>query len=408
MFLTSSNKSGNHASICHGQDIMIIAGEASGDMHGANLVRAMRSLNPQLRFSGIGGQALREAGVKVTIDNRELAVVGISEVASKLGVLYGAIKRIRQDLKTIRPSLLILIDFPDFNLIVARSAKKLAIPVMYYISPQVWAWRRGRGRKIKKLVDHMVVVFPFEAAFYEKLGVPVTFAGHPLLDCNIQEPFGSSRSKKGEKQKAVGHEGLVIGLLPGSRNQEVARLLPGMVEAADIISGQFPAARFVLPVASSVDAALVQSILKSPKTKIITVPQSEVHNVFAQASLVIIASGTATLEAAIAGTPMIVVYKVSALSYLLARWLVHVEHICLANLIASKRIVPELIQDDATPEKMAKEAISMLQDKAVLERITHDLGKVSECLGAPGASRRAAEVALRLASATKAPRLENA
>jgi len=369
---------------------MIIAGEASGDIHGAHLVKAIRALNRELDFFGIGGDALRQAGVSIRVDNSQIAVVGISEVFLKLKVLLNALRVAKQELRRIRPALLIIIDFPDFNLHVASVAKKLGIPVMYYISPQVWAWRTGRVRKIKKVVDHMVVIFPFEVAFYKKWHVPVTFVGHPLVD-NVTPR--RSREKGGNLKG----ENLLVGLLPGSRNDEIKRLLPTMVQAADILSEQLPGIRFVVPVASSVDRTLVETIVQRGAQRLLILTNS-LRDVLDRATLVISASGTVTLEAAIAGTPMIIVYKLSPLSYWLGERLIRVKHIGLANLIAGKSIVPELIQYKASAERIANQALQMLRDEKGLADIRHQLLQVAQSLGTPGASKRAAEVAISLLS----------
>jgi lipid-A-disaccharide synthase len=241
---------------------MIIAGEASGDLHGAHLVEAMRRLDPDVDFLGIGGDALRRAGVEVRVDNSDIAVVGGAEVFSKLRPILRALWHAKQDLKKIRPALLILIDFPDFNLRVAAAAKKLGIPVMYYISPQIWAWRAGRVKKIKKLVDHMVVIFPFEVDFYKEWGVPVTFVGHPLLDST--PPAGTGKISNDLKGN-----GILVGLLAGSRPQEVTRMLPTMVEVAEILSQQLEGVRFAIPVASSVGRDIVEGIVEGTKAEIL-------------------------------------------------------------------------------------------------------------------------------------------
>jgi lipid-A-disaccharide synthase len=367
---------------------MIVAGEASGDLHGAHLVTAMRAEKPDLDFFGIGGNALREAGVDVRVDNAEIAVVGFSEVFSKINLLLSALRRAKRDLKEIRPSLLILIDFPDFNLQVATAAKKLGIPVMYYISPQVWAWRRNRVKKIKKLVDHMVVIFPFEVGFYEKRNVPVTFVGHPLLDSmKVGETV-----KKGED---LSGDGILVGLLPGSRNEEITRLLPAMVRAAELLSEQIEGIRFAIPVASSVPRHVIEEMVQGRRASF-SVLSNRLNDVLNEATLVISASGTVTLEAAIAGTPMIIIYKMSPLSYWLARLLVRVPHIGLANLVAEKSIVPELIQHEATAEEIANHALRMIRNEKALEQIRFELNRVKRKLGLPGASKRAAEVALQL------------
>ncbi len=369
--------------------IMIIAGEASGDIHGAHLVRAMRALDPHLDFFGVGGNALRQAGVHLMVDNSQIAVVGISEAFLKFKIILSALRIVKKGLNRLRPALLILIDFPDFNLHVATVAKKLGIPVMYYISPQVWAWRTGRVKKIKNVVDHMVVIFPFEVDFYKKSNVPVTFVGHPLLDSVTSE---TSRGKK----KNLKGDSLLIGLLPGSRNGEITRHLPTMVQAADILSEQLPGIRFAIPVASTVDTTLVEAIVEGGTSSRPLILRDGLRDVLDEAALVITASGTVTLEAAIAGTPMIIVYKVSPLSYWLGKRLIRVKHIGMANLVADGPIVPELIQHEASAENIASRALLMLRDEKGLAEIRRQLRHVALSLGAPGASKRTAEVAIRL------------
>lgn len=369
---------------------MIIAGEASGDIHGAHLVRAMRAFDPELDFFGIGGNALRQAGVRIRVDNSQMAVVGVSEALLKLKILLRALRVAKEDLKKIRPALLIVIDFPDFNLRVATVARKLGIPVMYYISPQIWAWRTGRVKKIKKVVDHMVVIFPFEVDFYKKWHVPVTFVGHPLLDSMASSTYR-------DKRENLRRNGLLIGLLPGSRNEEIIRLLPTMVRVAEILSEQIPGVRFAIPVASSVDKALVETFVEGGAARFLIL-FDRLQDVLDEAALVITASGTVTLEAAIAGTPMIIVYKVSPLSYWLGKRLIRVKHIGLANLVAGRAIVTELIQHEASVEKIARQALQMLKDEKGLAEVRHQLLHVAQSLGAPGASQRAAKVAIRLLS----------
>ena len=368
--------------------IMIIAGEASGDLHGAHLVRAMRALDPHLDFFGVGGNALRQAGVHLMVDNSQIAVVGISEAFLKFKIILSALRIVKKGLNRLRPALLILIDFPDFNLHVAAVAKKLGIPVLYYISPQVWAWRTGRVKKIKNVVDHMVVIFPFEVDFYKKSNVPVTFVGHPLLD-------SMKYRTSGEKKKNLTGDSLMIGLLPGSRNGEVARLLPTMVQAADILSEQLPGIRFAIPVASTVDTTLVEAIVEGGTARPLIL-RDGLREVLDEAALVITASGTVTLEAAIAGTPMIIVYKVSPLSYWLGKRLISVKHIGMANLVAERPIVPELIQHEASAENIAGRVLQMLRDEKGLAEIRCQLRRVGQSLGTSGASKRAAEVAIRL------------
>ncbi len=370
--------------------IMIIAGEASGDSHGARLVKAMLELNQDLSFFGIGGNALRKVGVQIRIDNSRIAVVGLSEALVKLGSLLKALKIAKKELRRCRPDLLIVIDFPDFNLHVAKTARKLGIPVFYYISPQIWAWRTGRVKKIRRLVDHMVVIFPFEVDFYRKSRVPVTFVGHPLLDSISSEEILGETNDLDTKD-------IVIGLLPGSRNEEVIRLLPVMVEVADIITEQIPGLRFAIPLALSVDKTAVESIIGKAKSKFLVL-SNRLQDILDRSTLLIAASGTVTLEATIAGTPMIIIYKVSGLSYWLGKRLIRVKHFGLPNLVAGKLIVPEFIQHQASAKNIARQALALLKDENSLAGMRLQLNHTAQALGPPGASRRAAKVALAMLS----------
>ena len=366
--------------------IMIIAGEASGDIHGSNLVRAMHEKNKALFFCGIGGQALKHAGVRVLVDAEELAVVGISEVFLKLPAIFRGLTAAKQILKGMRPDLLILIDYPDFNLRVAATAKKLGIPVLYYISPQVWAWRSGRVNKIEKIVNRMAVILPFEEEFYRKHNVPVTFVGHPLLDHN------SAAHIIGNRKDVESH---VVGLLPGSRDGEVGRHLPAMLDAASIITKQVKKIKFIISVASSVKRKQVEEIIKKHKgTANLELVTENVAEICSQCSLVVAASGTVTLEVAITGTPMIIIYKVSPLSYWLGKIMIKIKNIGLVNLIAGREIVLELVQSKASPENIADTALNMLNDASGLERLRKELLSVRDSLGGPGASERVAEIAL--------------
>lgn len=368
--------------------IMIIAGEASGDVHGSRLVTAMHKKNSGLFFYGIGGSALRNAGVRILVDAEELSVVGITEVFSKLPGILKGIRVAKRALEGMRPDLLVLIDFPDFNLHVAGTAKKLKIPVLYYISPQVWAWRPGRVNKIGKLVDHMAVILPFEQQFYRKRNIPVTFVGHPLLD--------NKHATDNTCNKIISDE-LVIGLFPGSRDGEIPRHLPVMLEAAGLISRRIKKVKFIISLASSVAREHIENIVKKHKVTIdFDIVADSVDKVFRQCKLVVAASGTVTLEAAICSTPMLIIYKVSAISYWLGRIMIKVDNIGLVNLIAGKEIVPELVQSRASPENIADTVLNMLNDASGLERLRNELSGVKESLGEPGASERVAEIALSM------------
>jgi len=373
----------------HAPRIMIIAGEASGDMHGAKLAQALRNRCGDVDLFGVCGDGMTAQGVRRIVDAETLSVVGITEVFAKLPVIYRAMKTVKRALRDMAPDLLILIDFPDFNFRVAEYAKKLGIPILYYISPQIWAWRQGRVRTIKRLVDHMAVIFPFEAAFYRRHRVPVTFVGHPLLD-RIRLEAGR---QAGEDVDAPP----VIGLLPGSRQKEVATLLPVMLEAASRIQRKRPETRFLVSCSPSVDSDLVSAITAPYMATLnLTVVPGPVKRVFEPSCLLVAASGTVTLEASLNGIPTVIIYKVSPLSYALGKRLIKVEHIGIVNLIVGKRLLPELIQEDASPEPIARTVLGMIDDPLLLQRITDELLAVRNRLGGPGASDRLARIALNL------------
>ena len=369
--------------------IMIIAGEASGDLHGARLAKALRQKNADLFLFGIGGESLKAAGVRILVDAASLAVVGITEVVFKLASLRQGMRTAKEALHHLKPDLLILIDFPDFNLHVAAAAKKENIPILYYISPQIWAWRTSRVRKIGALVDHVAVILPFEEQFYRAHHVPVTFVGHPLLDAALP-PVPASRSLDRP-------EVIRIGLLPGSRDREVESLLPVMLKAAEELVRRGRSLRFVISKAPTVaDAAYQEIIVRQNPQATFDLHAGPVSEVFADCNLVVAASGTVTLEAAIAGVPMVIIYKVSTLSYLLARLLVKVNHIGLVNLISDEPVVTELVQGDATAANIAAEVDRLITDPAELERMRAKLRGIRKKLGGSGASGRVAEIALKL------------
>lgn len=372
--------------------VMIIAGEASGDQHGAKVVTALREKHPGISFTGIGGPAMRRAGVHILMDANELAVVGITEIFAKGASLLRGLSTAKKSLRQLAPDLLILIDFPDFNLHVAAAAKKAGVPVLYYISPQVWAWRSGRAKKIRRRVDHMAVILPFEADFYHRFQVPVTFVGHPLLDdvsASLSETAGSTPT---------------IGLLPGSRDKEVIRLLPEMLDAAAILKQIIPDVRYLLSRAPSVKAELFEDIMSRHGTDVeFEIEPGGVEPIFRRSTLLVAASGTVTLEAAMAGIPMVIVYKVSPVSYRLGRALIRVNHIGLANLISEKQIVPELIQEAATGKNIAETVRQMLTSPSELAECRKALLELRHKLGGPGASRRVADIAAHMLGLSPAP-----
>lgn len=368
--------------------IMIVAGETSGDLHGSSLVRAMREIDPGLQFRGIGGRRMQEAGVKLMANAADMAVVGLTEVIVKLNQIRKVLNLMKADLKAGKPDLLILIDYPDFNLMLGKAAKACGVRVFYYISPQVWAWRRGRIKKIRVIVDKMAVILPFEEQLYRDEGVDATYVGHPLLD---------TVKTKYTRQEALQKFGLqegatTVGLLPGSRDAEIGRLLPVMMNAAEILVKKLPRLQFVLPLAETLERAFVENILQQSSVPV-RIIQHDTYDAIHLSDIVIVASGTATLETALLGKPMVIVYKVSPVSYYIGKKIVAVEHIGLANIIAGKTIVPELIQDEANPERIATEVVNILNDPTRMRNIKQELDLIREKLGGPGAADRAARLA---------------
>ncbi len=369
--------------------IMIIAGEASGDSHAAKVAGELKKKCPGIGLFGIGGEAMEKAGVEILVPSSSLSVVGITEVLFKLPAILNGISVARHNLEKRRPGLLILVDFPDFNLFVATYAKRLKIPVLYYISPQIWAWRKGRIRTIGKKVDHMAVILPFEKPFYRKHGIPATFVGHPLLDRRLP-PVDANWKEKVENEP-------IIGLLPGSREGEVMTLLPEMLKAAGRLSKSLNKPRFLLSAAPSVERAMVEEIISGngwiPNLAIV---EGGVGNVLEKCGFAIAASGTVTLETAIHGIPLVVVYKVSPVSYRLGKAMIKVDHISLVNLIAGKPVVPELIQDEASGERIAENVRVMLSDIESLSRTRDELLAIRHRLGMVGAAEKVARLAMSL------------
>jgi lipid-A-disaccharide synthase len=371
--------------------VFLIAGEASADLHGANLVRAIRDLDSGISFRGIGGPRMAAAGVDIFVSSSDMAVVGLTEVLPRAARIRGVSRRLKSILKTDPPDLLILMDYPEFNLYMARHARRLGIPVLYYISPQVWAWRRGRIRKIARRVDRMAVILPFEEPLYRSTGMPVTYVGHPLLDA---VPLEGGREAALE-ELGIRNEGPVLGILPGSRNEEVDNLLPAMLRAAEILQGVYPGLCCVLPVASTVSFDRIASRVRETSVQVI-LWHKDMHRVLPGCDVALVASGTATLETAIHGVPMIITYRVSPLSYWIGRTVVRVPFIGLVNLVAGRDIVPEVIQDEVTPFRLAREAARLLADSHARKNMVKDLREVKAQLGSRGASEKTAAIALKM------------
>lgn len=373
--------------------ILIITGEASGDLHGANLAKALKALDPGVTIAGVGGAAMQAAGVRLVRDLGQFDVIGMIG-PSALAALARRLFEIRRLFRSEPWDAVVLIDHPGLNLRYAYFAKAAGLRVIYYIAPQIWAWRPGRIHWIKRRVDHVIVILPFEKALYDRAGIPCTFVGHPLLDAV------APRYDRDSLRTRFGLEpgGPVIGLLPGSRSGEVRALLPILLDAADKLVRREPGTQFVLAQASTIQDNLLQSLLRESPVRV-TVVKEQASEVMAVSDLVLVASGTATLQAAVVGTPMVLLYRTTTLTYWLARVLIRVQWIGLVNLVAGRSVVPELIQSEATGERVYREAVRLLEDESAYNHMKRDLEQVKADLGDPGASLRAAQAVLKTCQA---------
>lgn len=370
--------------------ILIVAGETSGDIHGARLVEHLTAESPGLFLYGIGGDAMARAGVRLAFHASALAVVGFVEVVGRLRTIRRAFRWIVQSLEKERPDAVVLIDFPDFNLRVARQAARRGIPVVYYISPQVWAWRRNRVGHIAKYVDRMIVIFPFEEALYRDHDVPVTYVGHPLMD------RFESRGFEDERDRAYGELGLsplypILGLFPGSRAGEVRALLPAMLQCARWLRERFPRMQFLLGHGPGLGDDIYRQVLREAEVPL-AFAREGIGPAMAVCDLAVVASGTATLELALLEIPMIVVYRVSRITYALGRLLVRVPSISMVNLVCQKAVVPELVQGELTAKNLVEACMPFLTHATYYAQVRKELSKVRGLLGEPGASARAARV----------------
>jgi len=376
--------------------VMLSAGEASGDLHGGALCRALRELQPGLRLVGMGGARMAAAGMQVMADPTEDAIIGASGALGRVPALHRAYRSLVRRLREERPGALVLIDFPEFNLWLARQARRARVPVVYFIPPQLWAWRRGRIRQMRRRVDQVLAVLPFERTLYEEAGVPVEFVGHPLLDVL---PLDLGR-EEGRRRLALDPSEAVVGILPGSRRDEVRRLLPPMLAAAGRLASTGAARRFVVGLAPTVDRALVASLLAqaggdAPRVEVV---EHRTYEVMAAADVILVASGTATLEGALLGVPMVICYRVSRATEVLARLLVRVPWAGLPNIVAGRLIVPEILQDEVTGERLAREAQRLLEDPLAATAQRTAFKDLRARLGEPGVARRAASAVFALAS----------
>ncbi len=334
---------------------------------------------------------MAEAGVDILVPASEMAVVGLTEVIPRLARIRSAARLIKGILKTSPPDLLVLLDYPEFNLHVAKTAVRCGIPVLYYISPQVWAWRRGRIRKIVRRVDRMAVILPFEEALYRRTGMEVSYVGHPLLDA-VPESAGRGNARR---RMGLDPDTPLMGILPGSRNEEVENLFPVMLRAAAILRGVWPDLRCVVPVASTVSSDLIEDLVRKEGVEVL-LWREDMHHVLPGCDAALVASGTATLETAVHAVPMVIAYRVSPLSYRIGKAVVRVPFIGLVNLVAGREVVPELIQSDVSPVRLAREAARLLTAGPRREEVIRELGRVKELLGPGGASKCTAALVLEM------------
>jgi len=372
--------------------LLLSCGEASGDLYAGALTRELRALDGAIEVEGLGGPQFAAAGGRLIDDYRGFAVTGLTEAVFKIPRAWATLRRLVAAARTHRPDALVVIDFPDFNLPLARQLKKSGVPVVYYVSPQIWAWRPRRLTTIGAVSDRVLVIFPFEEQIYRDGGVPVEFVGHPLVDL---------ARASGDRDDLRARLGLLpdapaIAILPGSRPNEVARILPDLVQAAILIRAREPRAHFVVARAPNLEDRLFD-IARHPAGLPIQIVENRTDDVLAASDLALTASGTATVQAALHDTPMVIVYRLSPITYMLGRPLVRLDTFGMVNLIAGETIVPELIQNAFTPEAVAHEAVAILMDRARAARIRDGLARVRARLGPPGASRRAAEAILTIA-----------
>jgi len=379
---------------------MISCGEPSGDLYAAALANEIRALDPAAHITGFGGERLRAAGADLTGDFSGLSVTGLLEVVRVLPRTYAIYRQLVARARVERPDVFVAIDFPDFNFVLARALRKLRVPIVYYISPQLWAWRSGRMKTMRAIADRVLVIFEFEERIYRDAGVPVEWVGHPLLDVMPPDrPVDIVRREIGLQPGSP-----VIALLPGSRRNEVRAILPDLVATAELIRARISGAEFVVARAPHVSDEMLVPLARLSGAPAVIV-DGRADDVLSVADVALVASGTATVQAALHECPMVVVYRLSPLTYRLGRPFVRVKTFAMANLVAGRQVVPELIQDDFIPARVADEALKVLTDPAVAARVRNDLADVRSRLGQPGASRRAASAVLEVARNKRATAL---
>lgn len=370
---------------------MFSAGESSGEQHAANMFLELKKQYPDIKGIGMGGAKMARAGIDICYDSANIGVIGVVEVLKHYGEIRRALKMMQQLLDKERPDLLVCVDYKEFNFKLAKYAKRIGIKVLFYVSPQVWAWRPGRVKAYGEVIDMMAVIFPFETAYYDVENVPVRYVGHPSVD-KVHPLHSKAEDLVSYK---LNQNNPIVGLLPGSRANEIKRMLPVMLAAAEQLQVSFPGIQFVLPQADSISDALLQAYLKSSSINV-TVVKNQPYDVIQCCDAVMTTSGTATLEISLLTVPMVIVYKLAPITYWLGRWLVNIPFIGLPNIVAGKAIVKELIQHEANPEKLAAEVQRILSDDQYAAQMRENLSRVKQQLGQGGGSKAMAELALEM------------
>jgi lipid-A-disaccharide synthase len=373
--------------------ILFSAGESSGDQHAANMFLELKKQQPDIKGLGMGGAKMAQAGIDIRYDSANIAVIGVVEVIKHYAEIRRALKLMQQLVANERPDLLVCVDYKEFNFKLARYAKQQGIKVLFYVSPQVWAWRPGRVKAYGKVIDMMAVIFPFETVYYDAEKVPVRYVGHPSVDkVHAQHSKDEDLTLFGlDKNKPI------VGLLPGSRANEIKRMLPVMLAAAEKVQAGLPECQFILPQADSISDALLEDYTRQSSIKI-TVIKNQPYDVIQCCDAVMTTSGTATLEIALLAVPMVIAYKLSTLTYWLGKWLVNTPFIGLPNIVSGKRVIKELIQHEATAENLSAEVTRILTDKAYADQMRENLNHVKQQLGQGGGSKNMAQLALEMLS----------
>jgi lipid-A-disaccharide synthase len=373
------------------KSVVIVAGESSGDAHAARLVTELKKMDDTISFRGMGGDHLRKAGVDIFIDMAKLSVMGFVEVLFKYRAIKKELNRLKKNIHDDPPGLLILVDYQEFNQQLAAYARNIGIKVLFYIGPSVWAWRPKRVYKMARIVDHMAVILPFEKALYEKADVPVTFTGHPLTDEVIAD-----KTRQQARQQLQIRDMTTVGIFPGSRSSEIKRILPVLLESAGRIRQARPEVQFVLPVANTISDEELAGFQQDLQTLDVTLTKEAFHDVIQACDVILTASGTATLEIGLLEVPMVIVYKVSALTYHIMKNLAITRFIGLVNIVPQKSVVKEFIQHEATASNISQEALKILDDKKYCDSIRHELSLLRHQLGDGNGSKNVATLALTM------------